>query len=121
MSKTKKDYVDYFLDTMNKEKKHTWRCETRIKSTLDVFAKLRPECIMKHRMSYLYKYARIIVDEVGENDAPTFVRLADDWMRERDLSVDSLKSLEHLLDDWKTGELKDEQSEHERRRYLEGL
>jgi len=118
---SKKDYLDYFIDNANKEQKHTWRCEPKIKSTLDVFAELRPECVPRGSKSSLYSGARFLVTEVGENDAPLFVRLADEVMRNEKLEVKSPRSYAWLLPKWRRGELKDEQSEQSRRRYTEGL
>lgn len=101
--------------------RNEWRCEPRIKSTLDKFAELRPECVPRGSKSSLYSAARFIVTEVGENDAPIFIRLADEHMREKELEVKSPRSYGWLLPMWRRGDLKDEQSENERRRYLQGL
>ena len=105
---SKKDYVDYFIEQANKEPKHTWRCEPRIKSTLDTFAELRPECIPVGSKSSLYSGARKIVTEIGEQDAVRFVRLADQRMIEKELTVKDLHSYYWLVPEWKAGRLKDE-------------
>ena len=118
---TKKDYLDYFIDNANKEQKITWRCEPKIKTTLDKFAELRPECVPRGSKSSLYAAARFIVTEIGENDAPVFVRLADEIMSEKNLDVKDPRSYAWLLPRWRRGELRDDQSEQSRRRYTEGL
>ena len=93
----------------------------RLQSTMQEFYKLEPEACAPYQKGLNIKNGHVIVDEIGEMDAPTFVNLACKWNRDNDLDTNSLKSLLHCISKWQKGELKDEQSEHERRRYLEGL
>lgn len=81
-----------------------WRCESRIISTLDAFIDAMGDDYMPRsallRRS-MYASARPIVDEIGEAQAPAFVRWAADVMRRKGLDVKDLRSLAFLLPAWR--------------------
>jgi Flp pilus assembly pilin Flp len=81
-----------------------WRCEDRIKGTLDAFIEAAGDDWMPRsdvgRRS-MYASARPIVDEIGEDQAPPFVRWAVGVMRRKGLDVKDLRSLAFLLPTWR--------------------
>jgi hypothetical protein len=81
-----------------------WNCEDRIKGTLDAFIEAAGEDWMPRsdvgRRS-MYASARPIVDEIGEDQAPPFVRWAVGVMRRKGLDVKDLRSLAFLIPAWR--------------------
>jgi len=99
--------------------RRAFRCEDRIRSTLDAFADLHPELIPRSgegRRS-LYAAARFVVEEVGEEQAPAFLRWADRKMVEKQMWPKSPRSYGWLFGEWR----KMGGGDYEMRgRYLEG-
>ncbi len=94
-----------------------WRCEDRLKPLLTAFIEEMGEHYMprsaKKRRS-LEASARDIVEEVGEDVA--FVRWACKQMKLKELLVKDLRSLMHLIPNWrKMGSTEDNS------RYLKGI
>lgn len=85
-----------------------WHCEERIRLTLDAFFECWPYLLPRSyplRQQH-YAAARVIVDEVGELEAPAFVR----WARTVIvgefplLTIKSCRSLVFLLERWRERE-----------------
>jgi hypothetical protein len=79
-----------------------WRCEERIRPTLDAFFEGWPDT--PHSSPEVrgghYAAVRVLVEELGETDAPVFVRWAKDNIDKR-LSVKTTRSLMYLIPEWR--------------------
>lgn len=84
-----------------------WNCEDRIKATLDAFVDTMGEAWMPRSAMLrqgLYASARPIVDEIGEDQAPDFVRWACQQSADRRLDTKNLRSLAYLIPEWRSRE-----------------
>ena len=101
-----------------------WKCEERLHKTLDAWAEsMGPAYVplSKPRIKTLHAGARIIVDEVGEEAGPDFVRYATARMKQARLTLPGLQALHWLLPEFRASYSPGmEQDEWERRRYLTG-
>lgn len=88
-----------------------WHCEERIKSTLEAFFECWPELIPGSRdgLRLHYPAARYIVNEIGEMEAPAFVRWAKTVCESEaaHITVKTARSLAWLLGRWRLREKPD--------------
>jgi hypothetical protein len=85
-----------------------WHCEERIRTTLDAFFECWPGIAPRSPDGRRMHYAasRALVDEVGEMEAPAFVRWAATVVRQEAprLTVKTARSLLFLLGRWRARE-----------------
>lgn len=84
-------------------KRMRYRCESRLFGALDAYLELHPEAEARsgEGRRKLYSAMRFLVEEIGEEKCPEFIRWADGRMTARGMFVSSPRSYGWLIPLWR--------------------